>query len=245
MKEIYQKVFSSGIVTVVPLVATPTPIEVVTLADVSVDFSQTTKELRGENRFPDDIALGECKISGKAKSGRVHGGLLGAVLQGMTCKAGQVAAVFDERHAVPDSPCKITVDQSAHFVEDLGLIDVTSGVAMTLTQGTPASGQYSVDEGTYTFSPDDKGHVVSFRYSYTLPTGVTWSLNNGLMGAGMTKFKLYLFNSYDGAASGIKLYSVLFPKLSMAFKTGDYMEQNLDFEACADSAGRVVDFFKA
>jgi hypothetical protein len=35
------------------------------------------------------------------------------------------------------------------------------------------------------------------------------------------------------------------PKLSIAYKNGDYAEKDMDFEGFADSGGKVIDFYTA
>src|ERR1700688_1994011 len=49
------------------LVAHPTPIRLLTLQEVDVEFSAEMKELYGENQYPETVAIGKRKIAGKAK----------------------------------------------------------------------------------------------------------------------------------------------------------------------------------
>jgi len=364
--ESFQKVFNTGILTVVPSGANPTPVQIATLKDISLDISYNLKELRGSNVFAEDMAVSDGKISGKAKSGRIFGGLLAAVMQGITSNTGQVVGIDDERQTIPSSSpytlavasgvgdtslttngafsadsgwtkgtgwaiaggkatftgqASATLSQSqacsqgqsylvvftlssvtsgnltakignqsgtvrassgtfsevivcgagtdpklvlsassdfsgsitnvavypaGAFLQNQGVFDVTTGMSLQCVSGVPTTGQYAVDPttGTYTFASADQGHVISFRYTYTSTSGLTYSLLNSLMGAN-TKFQLHAYNTYDGANSGWKLYATMFPKLGIAYKPGDYAETDLDFTACADSAGRVIDFYKA
>jgi len=245
--ETFQKIFNTGIVSLIPSGVTPSPIQIATLKDISLDISCTVKELRGSQMFPEDIALADGKISGKAKSGRISGAILQATMPGMTSATGQKAVVYDERQAVPATagPYTITVAQSATWSEDMGVIDINTGLGMTRVASAPATGQYSVTAGVYTFAAADTLHVISFRYSYTMTTGLTFSLSNSVMGGTVSKYAVHLYNNYDGASSGFKLYACVFPKLSIAYKAGDYGETDLDFSAFADAAGKIIDFFKA
>lgn len=245
--EAFTKNFNTGVLTIMPSGSNPTPIRVATLKDVSLDISYSIKELRGSNAFPEDIAPADGKITGKAKSGRIFGAILQAVMQGMTSAAGQKFAVYDERGTIPavSGPYTITAAQSATWSEDLGVIDITTGLPMACVATAPTTGQYAVAAGVYTFAAADTTHVVSLRYTYSpASTGRTLSLVNSIMGANTAKYALHVYNTYDGASSGFKLYSVQFPKLGMAWKAGDYAEVDLDFVACADSSGRVMDYFK-
>ena len=91
-----------------------------------------------------------------------------------------------ENQTVPSSPgpYTVTVTNSASFVEDQGVTE--GGSPLTRVTGSPATGEYSVDEGTgiYTFNSAsaDDSIVISYRYtlnpsSYvvTLPNYVVFS----------------------------------------------------------------------
>jgi hypothetical protein len=245
--ETFQKIFNTGVVTLIPSGTNPSPIQIATLKDVSLDISCSIKELRGSQMFPEDIALTDGKVSGKAKSGRISGAVLQATMPGMTSVTGQKAGVYDERAAVPGTPYAITVTNSATWSEDMGVVDINTGLSLTRvdSSATPTTGQYKVTAGVYTFAAADTLHVMSFRYSYTLTTGLTFSLSNSIMGGTISKYAVHLYNNYDGVCSGFKLYACVFPKLSIAYKAGDYGEVDLDFSAFADSTGKIIDFFKA
>lgn len=247
-QESQQIVFNTGVLTLVPPGSNPTPIQVGTLKDISLDISYSVVELRGMNMFADDIALKDGKITGKAKSGRLYGAILQAIMQGMTSAAGQRAVIYDERGTVPTTPYQITVAQGATFAEDLGVVDINTGLPLTRVASAPATGQYSVNaSGQYTFAAADTTHVMSFRYAYTIAaTGSTFSLLNTVMGGSTAvKYALHLYNNYQGAASGFKLPAVIFPKLGLGWKAGEYLELDIDFQAFPDSTGKVIDFFKA
>ena len=120
---------------------------------------------------------------------------------------------------------------------------MTTDTPMTRVASAPATGQYSVAAGVYTFAAADTGHNVAIRYSYTsASTGQTIAYTNQAMGSGVT-FTLSAFNSYGGQNSGWRLWAATIPKLSLAFKNGDYVEKDIDFEGFADSSGRVIDFY--
>ena len=248
MPETQQIVFNSGVLTFIPPGANASPIQVGTLKDVGLDISYGVAELRGSNMFADDIALKDGKITGKAKAGRLYGATLMAIMQGMTSAVGQRAVIYDERASVPTTPFQITVANGATYAEDLGVVDITSGVILTKVASGPTTGQYSVTAvGVYTFAAADTGHIMSFRYAYLIAaSGSTYSLLNSVMGGTVAvKYGLHLYNSYAGACSGFKLPAVIFPKLGLASKAGDYMELDIDFQAFPDATGKVIDFFKA
>lgn len=238
-----QYVFGTGLLVLIA--AGGLPQRVATLKDVSLEISSSTKELKGDKTFAVDVARSGGKVSGKAKSGQISGGLIAAAL-GTSAVTGSVIGVPDEVGTIPATPFKITVSQSpTQMQDDLGVIDLNTGLTMTRVASAPTAGQYSVNAvtGEYTFAAADTGHQVAISYSYKSTTvGKTISLTNQPMGSGTT-FQLVLFNTFRGKNSGVKLFAVTLPKLGLNWKNEDYTEKDLDFEAFADAAGRVVDLY--
>lgn len=241
-----QPLFGTGLLVLTPTLAgVVTPIQVAVLKDISLDVSYTKKDLIGNLQFPVDSAKGEGKLSGKAKSGYFAGGLISAILSGSTTTVGSKVGVFSETAAVPTTPYQITVSGSATWLSDLAVFDVTSQKFLTRVASAPATGQYSVAAGVYTFAAADTTHVMSISYDKTAAAvGTTVSLTNQLMGTN-TAFSLKLYNNYQGLAggansSGLYLPMVVIPKLSFAFKNSDFFEKSIDFEAIADGAGNIM-----
>jgi hypothetical protein len=234
--------FGVGKLTLITPTTPAQAIDIGVVKDVSMDISFTTKELRGAYQFPVDVARAGGKISGKAKYGQINGGIVSAILN-TTKSTGSKIGVAGETAAVPGTPYQITVANSANWLDDLGVFDNTTGLYLTRVSSAPATGQYSVAAGVYTFAAADTTHSMSISYSYTsAATGQTNALVNALMGTS-TVYQLTLFNSFRGKNIGLKLYAATIPKLSFAFKNEDYTEQDLDFECFADSSGRVIDFY--
>lgn len=75
-----------------------------------------------------------------------------------------------ETHTIPITPGPfiITVDNASSFVEDLGVTRL--GVPMTRVTGTPATGQYSVSSGVYTFASGNNNQEVVITYRYEVST---------------------------------------------------------------------------
>ena len=223
--------------------AIPIPVNAGILSEVSLDTSRDVKELVGENMCAEDLGLGKLKISGKAKTGQFKTAIIAAVLAGSTVADGQTVGAKNEKHTIP-SATAYTVDASnkATFVENLGVYDYTAGKWLDPVSATPASGQYSVSSGVYTFAEEDKSHSVGLFYSYTVTAGATVTLENQLMGAA-TKFELTLFNNYDGKKMGYKLFATVFPKLSFAGKNEDFTLTDLEFQACANDEGKIIELY--
>jgi len=66
-------------------------------------------------------------------------------------------------------PFEITVDEAATYVSTTSVKDATTAVAYTLAAGAPATGEYSVAAGVYTFAAADAGKVVNIAYKFVLP----------------------------------------------------------------------------
>lgn len=243
-----QSLFGTGILALTPSGTTPTPIQVAVLKDISLDVSYTKKDLIGNLQFPVDSAKGEGKLTGKFKSGWFHGGLIAAILSGSTTTVGSNVGVFNESGTVPGTPYQITVAGAAVWVSDLAVFDVTAQKFLTHTISAPATGQYSVAAGVYTFAAADTTHIMSITYDKTAAlVGTTVKLTNQMMGAN-TSFSMKLYNNYQsvngGANSfGVYLPAVVIPKLSLAFKNSDFMEKSVDFEAMADGGGNIMSVF--
>ena len=56
--------------------ANPTPMKFGTLQDVSLDISGDVKQLYGQKQFPEAVARGKCKITGKSKFAAINGKML-------------------------------------------------------------------------------------------------------------------------------------------------------------------------
>lgn len=227
------------------LISPSTPAQAVDIGvikDVSLDISFTTKELRGAYQFPVDVARAGGKIAGKAKFGQINGGIISAILNA-TSSVGSKIGVSGETSAVPGTPWTITVTNSATWLDDLGVFDNTTGLYLKRVASGPVTGQYSVTAGAYLFAAADTTHSMSISYSYTAAAaGQTNALTNLLMGSS-TVYQATLFNTFRSKNVGVKLYAITIPKLAFAFKSEDYTEQDLDFEAFADTSGKVLDFY--
>ena len=240
-------VFGTGLLALRPSGSNPTPVQVGVLKDVSVDYSFTTKELRGAYQFALDIARAGAKVTAKAKSGTLAGALIQQLLAGSTIATGSVQGVHGESATIPTTPFEVTVTNGATFKTDFGVFDVTAGKWLTRGATATATGIYAVNEATgkYTFHSADTGHVVKIYYSWTdAANGKTITLTNQLMGSGAT-FRLHLFNSFRNKSQGITLNAVTSTKLALALKSEDYLEKDLDFEAFADDSGEVCRIYTA
>jgi hypothetical protein len=231
----------------------PTPIEFGTVQDVSIDISGDVKQLYGQKQFPEAIARGKTKITGKAKFARINGKLWNDVFFGQTLAAGMIKVINDESHVIPATPFQVTIaPPSGAYLNDatrgdLGVRNSSTGAPFTKVANSPTAGQYSVTvaTGVYLFASADNvsGITALISYAYTpTATGVQLNITNQLMGFAPT-VQIVLQMVYNGNEVDVVLYNCLVSKLSFATKQEDFIIPEMDFEAFANSAGKVMDIF--
>ncbi len=221
-------------------IATPTPVVLGTMQDVSLDLSVELKTLYGSRRYPIAVGQGKGKTSIKAKYAEINGGILGSLFFGKAGAAGVKAAVFDSAGAIPATPgpYALTVDPPGDgvFTSDLGVMDGASGAQLERVEAAPAAGQYAVSPaGVYTFAAADQGKSVKISYEYSAAAGgKVWSMTNEVMGY-TPSFTLLLQNSYQGKSLVVKLNRCVSGKLALPLKNDDFAIYDFDAEAFADS----------
>jgi hypothetical protein len=133
------------------------------------------------------------------------------------------------------------------FVDDLGVVNVNTGVQLTPVASAPTTGQYAVSStGVYLFAAADAGQDVAISYSYTQSTaGSAFTYYAQPMGF-RPVFKMVLSNAafmnnpaYAGQPLGLTLWNVGISKFSLDFKNEDWNIPESDFSASADFMGRV------
>jgi hypothetical protein len=187
-----------------------TPVQLGIIQDVSIDIDQKLVELRGQSKFPDDVAPSDMAIKGSAGFAKLDLSTFNNVFFADTITDGGINIANNEDHAIPATPFQVTTDNAADFETDLGvlykatglplirneetLVDDEShpipatpfqvvvtgaatflrdrgvtdaGVPLTRVASSPATGEYSVDSltGTYTFAAADTGDTVLISYS--------------------------------------------------------------------------------
>ncbi len=116
------------------------------------------------------------------------------------------------------------------------------GTLLTRVASAPATGQYSVSAGVYTFAAADTGVTVfiDYQYTFTSTTSQKSTVNNLLMGYAPS-FRADLLMPYAGKNLVLTLYWCIGSKLSMATKLDDFTVPEFDFQAAANpSTGQVL-----
>jgi hypothetical protein len=244
--------FGAGETFAIPLVdasgntiSNPTPIRCMTQQSASLDFSADTKELYGQNQFAVDVARGKAKISGKISMASVFGRAINALFFSQSVAAGTMSAInVDLVGSTIATTVTPTIPGSGTYTEDLGVID-TNGIPYVRVASAPATGQYSLSGGVYTFAAADVGKTafINYRYSYTLAGSQNISLTNLAMGASPT-LSVKMQTSYQGKRCLVSLNRVVFTKLGLlGTKLDDYSIPELEFSAFADGANQVGNIY--
>ncbi len=233
-------VFGSGV-----LIGTPqggSPINFGLAQEVSLNISTTTKALFGQYDFPVAIGSGTRKMAGKAKMARISGQALGALFFGVTPTSGGTLTQFGEAAAVPGaSPYTYTVVNHTTFVSDQGVVYAASGLPLKQVASGPATGQYSVAAGVYTFAAGDAGAAVLVSYTYTnTSSGENVAVASQLIGPTVSfSANLFAADPTTGKQFSVLLYNCVAEKLAFGTKLEDFVMPELDFQCFANSAGQV------
>lgn len=242
--------FGSGVVWCTPqsdaygnALANPSPLLLGVLQDVSVDFSGDVKELYGQSQMPNMIAAGKMKITGKAKWAQVNMAAIASLFFGQSYTSSLLSDYYDTTGSVvPATPFSVTptVPGSGTWSKDLGVRDVY-GNQWTAVTGTPTGMQYSVAAGVYTFPALATGQTmfISFQYTGTSTTSKSATFMATPMGT-KPVFSLDFFQGFQANALSMTLFAAVATKFSFSTKIDDYLDQELDFSAFQDGAGRVV-----
>ena len=212
------------------LTTSSTPIPLAVAKSATIDFKQERKPLRGQWMDPIDMLAGARDISVKFAGADFRAATVQLVLQGSTLAANATKNVVVGENWV--SATTVTVAQSATWSEDAGVLDLTAGKWLTRVASAPATGQYSVAAGVYTFAVADAGHNLTITYTYTSTTAgsQTLAVTNQVVQQS-TGYLVRVFTPFlvGGVVKtiGVEFPWVHFSDLSLALKPDDWAEQSL------------------
>lgn len=251
--------FGSGRLYVNPnagnLAVNPTAVQGFTIQDVQIDISGEVKELKGASQFPDDVAAGDKKGTGKFGVGRKDLNMFNQIFFADIVETGGTSVVPNFSAVPTSSAVTVTPPASGTFAADLGVQYAGSGISLTKVAATPTAGQYTVASGVYTFASGDTAATagVVISYSYTLTAGTTYQVNNQALGYG-PQVEVYLVDTYQPKNSGtatapvyeynvIHLYAAKVTKITIGNKRADYSIPEVDFSYFQAANGRVMDLY--
>jgi hypothetical protein len=237
-----QFTFGSGVMTGVrtDVSGTVTPSQFGTLQEGSIEFGASSKALFGQFQFPVAIARGTGNIKGKAKLGAINARLFNDLFFQGTLAVGHQKVSWNEGpSAIPGTPYQVTVVNSATWVADMGVIDVTTGSEMSRVASAPATGQYAVAAGVYTFAAADTTKQVLISYRYTAAaSGKTVTITNNLLGVNPT-FELTFNRRYNNKEFTVRLLQCVSTKLAFNGKLEDFEMPDFEFDAFSNASGVI------
>jgi hypothetical protein len=214
------------------------------LQEASLNAKATTKDLFGQGLLPVDSGDSNVEVSGKAKLAALSLGVLQLVLGG-DISTGMKAAI-DENAVIPANPgpYTIAVAHAADFDADGGVIFKVTGKRLQRVAAAPATGEYSVNvaTGTYTFAAADKDLAVVISYIYEVVTGKKLTVKNSPAGK-TKKCRTFLFNERDGKMFGVDLFAVRYNEVGIATKQGDFWMTDVSFKAFCNAADELCAFY--
>lgn len=244
-----QYAFGSGSMYVTPLqdatgaaIANPTPSKLMDLQEGTLDFSGEAKLLYGQNSFPAAAGIAKRKATVKVKNARVLARAWNTLFFGGSLQSGIIGVYTDSTGAaIPTTPYQITPTppNSGTWQADLGVLD-WNGSPMTRVASAPATGQYSVSAGVYTFAAADttKTVYINYRYTATSTTASKLSITNLPMGYSPT-FSADLSVIYQGKQTYFGLNSCMASKMSIAFKNDDFAIPEFEFDGMDNGSGGI------
>lgn len=242
-------VFGVGTLFGIPLtdatgtaIANPTPQQFGVLQEAQGDLSFDEKTLYGAYQMPVAFGRGKGKLTFKAKAADINAQTFGQLFFGVSPTAGIDSVVTDLPGTIPTTPYQITptVPSSGTWVRDLGVKYSATNIPLTRVASAPATGQYSVAAGVYTFAAADTtlGVLISFDYTASSTTQFKIPFANQLMGYAPS-FMCELSLPFNGKQMTIRLNNCVSSKLTLPFKNEDFSIQEFDFMALADAANNI------
>lgn len=223
------------------------PMELALLQDISLDFDASPKELYGPYRFPELVALGKGKVSGKATFANVNVDVINLLSSGLGAITTGQYIYSEEAKTVPvSSTYTVSATHESDFYKNLGVDNVNdtlNKLPMSYTSSTaPSAGEYTVSSGVYTFNAAEAGKSVIVKYMYSSTDGQKITLTNKLQGVA-TYFSLFLSTVMVSKLTNVEyqnnvwLNACVSSKLAMAWKLEDFNMKNFDFQAFSDATG--------
>lgn len=239
--------FGSGLLWGTPLadasgaaIANPTPLIFGTMQDSELDFKFELKQLHGQNQFAVAVGRGKGQVTGKAKIADIRAAFLETIVFGVSGTNGLTGAVYDTVGVNAATSVVVAPPSSGTWQADLGVINGVTGREMRRVASAPATGQYSVSSGTYTFAAADAGQLVYINYRYTATSTVARRMNisNQPMGYAPS-FRADFYGPYMGKHCVLTLNNCISEGFKFANKNDDFSVPEVGFTAFADQAGVI------
>jgi hypothetical protein len=191
------------------------------------------------------IGRGKQKLGIKLKNGQVNSALWNSAFFGQTLTAGIYTHYYDVvGSAIPGTPYQVTpvtaytanLPAGAAWGYDLGVRDVNN-LPLQRVASSPATRQYAVSGGVYTFAAADTGITYYISFNYTATSTIAQKLNivNVQMGQAPV-FQLDINIPYLGNNFTATFPNCMTSKTGLATKLDDFAIPEFDISAFAPGA---------
>lgn len=231
--------FNSGAAFLIDSSANPTPNQLGILQSASLALKATNKKLYGNNLLPVAAGRSQIDVTGKAKFAQYQARLINDFF-GSTMNTGQTLIAYNEAASIPaSSPYTYQTTNHTTFTLNLGVVYASTGIPLVCVASSPATGQYTISSGTYTFATADAGANVVINYEYTTTGGETITISNASAGAASLS-TIVLGMSYNGLQGNFTLPACLPTDLNLLDgKIGDFSMPELSFDAICNSSNTL------
>ena len=230
-----------GALYAIPASGSPCNFGRITSMDLSL--SRTVKPITGGQVWPIDFGGGAIKGTAKAKMAALSSVAIAALFFGITPATGELMTQYLEAGTVAAAtPYDYTVTNPTGFVGPYEVLDVLTGLPYQQVTGTPTGMQYSVGAGgVLTFPATAEGKAILVTYGYTVATGYSLAISNGLQGD-VPIFGAAFYNKKNGKPVTITLPMLTSEKLDLSFKEDSPLVPELDLLIGANAAGQAMTF---
>lgn len=150
-----------------------------------------------------------------------------------------------ETATIPGTPFQVLVDDSADFLQDAGVVFYPAGAALVKVSGTPATGQYAVSAGLYTFAAADTLKQVQISYvtnttnqQSDAQTALSVTLINGTRGQAVWS---YLTSRHPEAAIGYSEVAIVASSAMDLGSNGELPNYSFEMAGPYQFGGGIVD----
>jgi hypothetical protein len=238
----HKSVQGVGWVSLVPSGTYPDPVHLAEIEAMDLNITEEDGDLEDSNGDIIDSFTVKRVIEGTVTLKDISGSLLAATTRGVTVAAGTKQG-YAQTSTIPTTPFQITVTNGATFADDLGVIDLTSGKAMTCAATATGTNVYSVTAaGVYTFNTADAGHSVLINYRATqAAVGTTSTIASAT--AAQAYYGLHCYQVIAGKPWGIYVPAARLPGLSAKFGKGGWSDTTIKFKATKDASNNFVHIY--
>ena len=241
-----KKIFGQGRFFGVSNVTNPTPARFGLVQDQTITFKRETKSIFGEKQLAADVSSGSLEVTGKVTYGQTNPRISADLMFGVTGSTGQTVEADDELGTAVSSV--VTVANSANWTQDLGVVNVATGVRYVRVASSPVAGvSYTVASGVYTFASGDATVQVKISYLWTNSTaGEILTITNQPMGriGGFTGVMVFPWtNPYEVVEQDVlTLNNCIASDNEISSKLADYGKPTFGFTSAVDASGNLGTF---